>query len=162
MAEYTYNDINIVCGNERVSNALGKVCYYGYSAKEVLENALNDACKFVLKKVDMDNPKPFGDISGNWYPFMIVKKEETPKYVPFNNLEEFLEASLEHNRNHSLSKVRGIWLRNKEDGTICLITSINEDTNYLYFNLVAESLEDILCNYCFLDGTPCGKLQEGK
>ena len=42
MDKYTYDDINIAGDNERVSNAFGKECYYGYSAKEVLDNALND------------------------------------------------------------------------------------------------------------------------
>ena len=44
-------------------------------------------------------------------------------YKPFNNIEEIIEASLEHNKNHYLSKVGGLWLKSKEDGIICLITS---------------------------------------
>ena len=41
MYEYTYDDVNFIGGSERVANALGKECYYGFSAKQVLENAQN-------------------------------------------------------------------------------------------------------------------------
>ena len=66
MAEYSYDDVNFIGGTERVANALGKECYYGFSAKQVLENAQNDRGSSILKRVDNDNYKPFGDTRGGW------------------------------------------------------------------------------------------------
>ena len=121
MLKYTYDDINIIY-NERVSDAFGKECYYGYNVQEVLDNALNDKCKFILRWVDTDGPKPFGDIQGNWYPFMIVKKEESKfQYVPFKSMEELVDRYSEVMRAVDYDSFEdgilqwGMWLKNVDD-----------------------------------------------
>lgn len=183
MRKYTYDDINIIGGNERVSNAFGKECYYGYNVQEVLDNALNDRCKFILRQVDMDNPEPFGDTSNRWYPFMIVKKEESkPEYVSFTNQEEFLsyyawykDSLAKSSSAHCLSKLEGVWLKRKYSNTLYMVTEIwdrgvtigninlrttgNEDNeDYFTTNDVTKWCE-LYENYTFPDGTPCGSLK---
>lgn len=179
MAKYTYDDINIAGNNERVSNAFGKECYYGYSAKEVLDNALNDRCKFILRRVDMDNPKPFGDTGDRWYPFMIIKKEDPkPEYTPFKNQEEFLnhyvyhkDRLVESSSTHQLSSLGGVWLKDKyltafymvieiwSDGVVIgdikMKTAKRGNGEYFTMNDVTKWCE-LLEDYTFLDGSPCG------
>ena len=181
MLKYTYDDINII-GNERVSDAFGKECYYGYSAKEVLDNALNDRCKFILRRVDMDNPEPLGDTSNRWYPFMIVKKEEQkPEYIPFTNQEEFLnhyawyrDSLTEGLSAHRLSSLGGVWLRGKGSTALYMVIEIWDDGvvigdikmettrrgngEYFTVNGVTGWCE-LLKDYTFPDGTPCGSLK---
>lgn len=161
MIEYTKEDIIIFSDDERLKDAIGKECYFSDYPNYIITDINEDKCSLSkLEEIETGYKYPFFNTEGRSYECIIIKKEEPKEYIPFESIEEFIEASLEHNRSHSLSKVHGIWLKNKEDGTTSLIISINENTNYLYFNLRAESLEDIFCNYCFLDDTPCGKLQE--
>ena len=183
MLKYTYDDINIIGGSERVSNAFGKECYYGYNVQEVLNNALNDKCKFILKWVDMDNPKPFGDIQGNWYPFMIIKKEDPkPEYVPFKNQEEFLnyyahhkDRLVESSSTRQLSSLGGVWLKDKHLATFYMVTEIWGDGviigdtkmktvksgkgEYFTMNDITD-WHELLEDYTFLDGAPCGREEE--
>ena len=165
MGKYAFKDIIIDPTSEKARNYIGKMVYFADNPTDCLTyaNSGYDDMAMILESIQLDSNFPFrfGAHEEYYFSCIIPKKEEPePEYVPFDNIEELIEASLEHNRSHSLSKVHGIWLKNKEDGTTSLITSINENTNYLYFNLRAESLEDIFCNYCFLDDIPCGKLQE--
>ena len=166
MLKYTYDDINII-DNERVFDAFGKECYYGQNVQEVLDNALNDKCKFILRWVDRDGPKPFGDIQGNWYPFMIIKKEDPkPKseYVPFDIIEEFVKASLIHNKDHYLAGT-GIWVKelyDDDDAPVCttMVNSLCMSDNTIFVDGIWLSLKEVLNSYTFLDGTPCGKQAE--
>ena len=165
MLKYTYDDINIIGDNERVSNAFGKECYYGYSAKEVLDNALNDKCKFILRQVDMDNPKPFGDISNRWYPFMIVKKEEQkPGYVPFKNVSEFIGAyrkveAIQLKKENFYLSIRGIWLKYKATDARLMVTEMWGNGLIIGSDNAVTRWNELLKYYEFLDGTPCGILE---
>ena len=162
MKEYSYENIIFNPTFENIRNYIGKMVYYADSPSLCLKYANNNNTDHaaILTDVISGNDKPFyfGAYRERAYGCIIPKKE----YSPFYNIEEFIEASLEHNKNHFLSKVGGLWLKSKEDETICLITNINENTNYLHFNFKADSLDDIFYEYCFLDDTPCGKLKESK
>ena len=182
MYEYTYDDVNFIGGSERVANAIGKECYYGFSAKQVLEHAQNDKSSSVLKWVDNDNYKPFGDAQGGWYPFMIVKQETEPKYVPFKSKEEFLEKYLEVKGNLESDSFEGgllqcgMWIKVEglSDG-YCMVTEIWNDGVVLgYSDLrtiqevsgrystvsVTTSWDNLCKDFTFLDGSPCGGLKE--
>lgn len=171
MLKYTYDDINII-DNERVSDAFGKECYYGYSVKEVLDNALNDRCKFILRQVDMDNPEPFGDTSNRWYPFMIVKKEESKfQYVPFKSMKELVDRYSEVMRAVDYDSFEdgilqwGMWLKNVDDNgrpVYILVCEIKDEGVKLdehgWFNW-----EELFSKgFLFPNDTPCGKLVEVK
>ena len=180
MYEYTYDDVNFIGGSERVANAIGKECYYGFSAKQVLEHAQNNEGASVLKCVDNDNYKPFGDAHGGWYPFMIVKQEPEPKYVPFISKEEFLEKYLEVKNDLESDSFEGsllqcgMWIKVEgvSDG-YCMVTEIWNDGVVLgysklftieevpgrYSTVTETTTWDNLCKgFTFLDGSPCGRL----
>ena len=167
MAEYSYDDVNFIGGTERVANALEKECYYGFSAKQVLENAQNDRGSSILKRVDNDNYKPFGDTRGGWYPFMIVKKEPAPGYVPFKSKEEFVERYKEVMEVAEFDSFEdnlfqcGMWLKHADDDpskSVYRLVSLIKDagvriSEWGFFDWG----ELLLAGFLFLDDTPCGK-----
>ena len=170
MAEYSYDDVNFIGGTERVANALEKECYYGFSAKQVLENAQNDRGSSILKRVDNDNYKPFGDTRGGWYPFMIVKKEPAPRYVPFKSKEEFVERYKEVMEVAEFDSFEdnlfqcGMWLKHADDDpskSVYRLVSLIKDagvriSEWGFFDWG----ELLLAGFLFLDDTPCGKEEE--
>ena len=172
MAEYSYDDVNFIGGTERVANALEKECYYGFSAKQVLENAQNDRGSSILKRVDNDNYKPFGDTRGGWYPFMIVKKEPAPRYVPFKPKEEFVERYKEVMEVVELDSFEdnlfqcGMWLKHADDDpgkSVYRLVSLIKDegvriSEWGFFDWG----ELLLAGFLFLDDTPCGRRKNDK
>ena len=172
MAEYSYDDVNFIGGTERVANALGKECYYGFSAKQVLENAQNDRGSSILKRVDNDNYKPFGDTRGGWYPFMIVKKEPAPRYVPFKSKEEFVERYKEVMEVVEFDSFEdnlfqcGMWLKHADDDpskSVYRLVSLIKDTGVRISERgFFDWGELLLAGFLFLDDTPCGRRKNDK
>ena len=170
MVEYSYDDVNFIGGTERVANALEKECYYGFSAKQVLENAQNDRGSSILKRVDNDNYKPFGDIRGGWYPFMIVKKEPAPRYVPFKSKEEFVERYKEVMEVVEFDSFEdnlfqcGMWLKHADDDpskSVYRLVSLIKDAGVRISERgFFDWGELLLAGFLFLDDTPCGKEEE--
>ena len=170
MDEYSYDDVNFIGGTERVANALEKECYYGFSAKQVLENAQNDRGSSILKRVDNDNYKPFGDTRGGWYPFMIVKKEPAPRYVPFKSKEEFVERYKEVMEVVEFDSFEdnlfqcGMWLKHADDDpskSVYRLVSLIKDAGVRISERgFFDWGELLLAGFLFLDDTPCGKEEE--
>ena len=175
MAEYTYEDIIIDPTSEEAKNAIGEGCYFGSNPKTVLDFANCNEKKFlrVLECIKPEEDNPFYDYNYG-FPCIIPKKEEPkpkPKYVPFENITEFLDAYrntpdclpeevsyLSHN---------GIWLKDNEIDAYCMVTEIwdmgivigNKNITIgetTVFNDIT-SWDELLEDCTFLDGTPCGK-----
>ena len=175
MAEYTYKDIIIDPTSEEAKNAIGEGCYFGSNPKTVLDFANCNEKKFlrVLECIKPEEDNPFYDYNYG-FPCIIPKKEEPkpkPKYVPFENVTEFLDAYrntpdclpeevsyLSHN---------GIWLKDNEIDAYCMVTEIwdmgivigNKNITIgetTVFNDIT-SWDELLEDCTFLDGTPCGK-----
>lgn len=101
------------------------------------------------------------------FPYFVLEKveEPKPKYVPFKSKEEFIEAFHYHdNANYSETEDilmnYGMWLKSKDEGyfvQVWIITTSGIQTEY---SCCPESWEDLLANYTFLDGMPCGKSKE--
>ena len=172
MAEYTKNDVCAFRSDAGVINAIGKVCYFGETLEEVLENANTNEFAFILKEVNDIALTPFVTESGYSYSFMIVKKDNSlPKYIPFPSKERFMIAYDKHvNRHHycyfgnrvgpEVNYLKDIWLRNKEDGTLRQVIAIGTwgvNVGGLDYNIDWYSLFKV---YEFLDGSPCGIVYE--
>ena len=175
MAEYTYKDIIMDPTSEEAKNAIGEGCYFGSNPKTVLDFANCNEKKFlrVLECIKPEEDNPFYDYNYG-FPCIIPKKEEPkpkPKYVPFENVTEFLDAYrntpdclpeevsyLSHN---------GIWLKDNEIDAYCMVTEIwdmgivigNKNITIgetTVFNDIT-SWDELLEDCTFLDGIPCGK-----
>lgn len=120
------------------------------------------------------------DWAGYDFPYFVLEKvEPEPKYVPFENAEEFLDAYY-HNETENLDGVyhylatRGIWLKDKstEVPAYCMVTEVRDNgviisdkklstTGILIFNNTT-SWSELYESFTFLDGTLCGRLEESK
>ena len=95
------------------------------------------------------------------YPYFVLKKVEEPpkpKYVPFESKEEFIEAFHYHdNANYSetddILLNYGVWLKLNE--LYVLVTCISDE--YIKTFESCYFWNELLENFEFLDGSPCGK-----
>ena len=175
MAEYTYKDIIIDPTSEEAKNAVGKICYFSNSPRNILSDIYrNSAVEGIL--TNMDDGYFEVDNEGYWDCIIIKKEEPKPQYVPFKSKEEFIEAYHYHD-NAKYSETEdillnyGMWLWSNEDGSYKLVTEIwnagvvigddkmritNEEGHIDVCNDTTSWVK-LLSEYRFLDGSPCGK-----
>ena len=162
MAEYTYKDIIIDPTSEEAKNAIGKKCYMYDSPTMLLKMANSNDGARTLESID-ESDYPFNDKEfGSEWTCIIVKKEEPkPKYVPFQDGREFFNSYLSvesrlEKEDYFLSN-HGIWLMDCENGDYFLVTEIWGDGVVLGSNQTTTHWDDLLEDFIFLDGSPCGK-----
>ena len=175
MAEYTYKDIIIDPTSEEAKNAVGKICYFSNSPRNILSDIYrNSAVEGIL--TNMDDGYFEVDNEGYWDCIILKKEEPKPQYVPFKSKEEFIEAYHYHD-NAKYSETEdillnyGMWLWSNENGSYKLVTEIwnagvvigddkmritNEEGHIDAFNDTTSWIK-LFSEYRFLDGTPCGK-----
>ena len=167
MSEYSYNDIIMDPEDPRLEGAIGKECYFSDCPTKLLESARYNSALYLdcLTNISKEKACPFSDKNGSGWALIIIKKEEPkPKYVPFENAEEFIDAY--DNANYSvkngtaenkLFNYGGIWLRNKNDDSMYMVIEIWNDGVVLGSDQIATPWKYILDEYTFLDSTTCGK-----
>ena len=177
MAEYTYEDIIMDPEDPRLEGAIGKECYFSDYPKQLLNGARNNSPEYLdcLTDIRKEAACTFVDKNGSGWILIIIKKEEPkPEYVPFENAEEFLNAydytnhSVENGSiENKLINYGGIWLKDNEIDAYCMVTEI-WDTGVVIGNkniTIGEttvfnditSWEELLEDFIFIDGKPCGK-----
>ena len=169
MDEYTFKDLIIDPEAPGLENLIGKEVYFCTAPLDCLNRANTDYETGILREIREGLIWPFFiEVSNGMiinYACIIPKKEEPkPKYVPFESKEEFIEAFHYHdNVNYSETEDilmnYGMWLKSIEYdyGLVTRITDNvikvgNSSLNWTY----------LLDHYTFLDGTPCGRLEESK
>ena len=175
MAEYTYKDIIIDPNSEEAKNAVGKICYFSNSPRNILSDIYRkSAVEGILTNMDDGYFKV--DNEGYWDCIILKKEEPKPQYVPFKSKEEFIEAYHYHD-NAKYSETEdillnyGMWLWSNEDGSYKLVTEIwnagvvigddkmritNEEGHIDVFNDTTSWVK-LFSEYRFLDGSHCGK-----
>ena len=167
MAEYTYKDIIIDPTSEEAKNAIGKEVYFADTPASCLNAAKNNNKAYLgyLKKLDLgDEEQPFYvnefvvSAPSSWTCIIVKKEEPKPKYVPFESAEEFIDAFHYHdNANYSetddILLNYGMWLKLNE--LYVLVTCISDE--YIKTFESCYFWNELLENFEFLDGSPCGK-----
>ena len=163
MAEYTCKDIIIDPDSEEAKNAVGKICYFSNSPRNILSDIY---CKSAVEGIltNMDDGYFEVDNEGYWDCIILKKEEPKPKYVPFENADEFIDAYDSANFSvkngtveNKLLNYGGIWLRNKNDASMYMVIEIWNDGVVLGSDQIATPWKYLLDDYKFLDGSPCGK-----
>lgn len=151
--EYTYADVIIDPNDERVK--IGEKYYMGGTPNDVLESA-NEANDFFLNiLIDINNKDMFpfiGNSNNGYYGCLIKPKESQAKYVPYDLSKKEVR-----------DKLRGKWIVRKGSDAERLITSFTTDSygNWSYdVGFGGGNNNELLANYTFLDGTPCGEKVE--
>lgn len=158
MVEYTYADIIMDPNDPRLEGAIGKQCYLSDYPKNALYYARNNSTVDHLKSINKESACPFVSEHKASWAVAIIKKEEPKKYVPFESKEEFIEAFHYHdNANYSetddILLNYGVWLKLNE--LYVLVTCISDE--YIKTFESCYFWNELLENFEFLDGSPCGK-----
>ena len=157
MAEYTYKDIIIDPTSEEAKNAVGKICYFSNSPRNILSDIY---CKSAVEGIltNMDDGYFEVDNEGYWDCIILKKEEPKPKYVPFKSKEEFIEAfhyhdNAKYSETDDILMNYGMWLKLNE--LYVLVTCISDE--YIKTFESCYFWNELLENFEFLDGSPCGK-----
>ena len=167
MAEYTYEDIIMDPDDPRLEGAIGKECYLSDFPKIALDVARNNSTIDRLKRIATEETCPFvnEEEESNWA-VIILKKEEPKKYVPCETLDEFIESYKKAEERIAYSNTRdyiascGMWLRFNNDDVMCAVTEIWTDGVFIGHDHLKIEWKELFNFYDFLDGSPCGKLEE--
>ena len=171
MAEYTYENIIINPNKEGIESLIGKEVFFNSIPCLCLDaaNEKSTVSLGILVGIYKDSVNPFVVERNDTtfaYPCIIEKKEEPkPEYRPFNNSYEFINRYFclnTDNKEHLLQLlgVSAVWLKCKNDDIMCLVTEIWPDGVVLGIDRKTTSWKELLEDYVFLEGTPCGRLME--
>ena len=188
MDKYTFEELIINPKTPGLESLIGKEVYCNDVPLACLDHANEHRGTGILREVHHESTDyPFrvetseGGILG--FVCIIPKKEESePKYVPFENAEEFLDAYY-HNEISNLDGIyhylatRGIWLEGRGKDAYYMVAEIWDDGVVLgdnkmettkassdkYFTINSTTTwGELFENYTFLDSSPCGKLAEAE
>ena len=106
--------------------------------------------------------------NGFYYPYFVLEKTEPlkPEYVPFKSIEEFVERYTEVKEGTEFGTFEdnllqcGMWIKSKDDDDLSQITVIKEYGICIDTMSTIVLWENLLDDFEFIDGTPCGKLEE--
>ena len=146
MAEYTYKDIIIDPDSEEAKNAVGKICYFSNSPRNILSDIY---CKSAVEGIltNMDDGYFEVDNEGYWDCIILKKEEPKPEYIPFQDGREFFNSYLSvesrlEKEDYFLSN-HGIWLMDCENGDYFMVTEIWGDGVVLGSNQFTTSWNDL-------------------
>ena len=179
MAEYTYDNILINPSKEGIESLIGKEVYFEAKPSLCLKaaNEKSASNSGILVEIYKDSINPFcvkGKSGSYKYPCIIEKKEEPkPEFVPFKSADEFIDEY--DNANYSISSgtlenkllnYGGVWLKSKKDNSLCMVAGVSNNglvicdkerttSEPIEYNVRMPWVE-ILANFVFANGTPCG------
>lgn len=172
MSEYTYKDIIIDPTSEEAKNCIGKEVYFSDKPSVCLSYAKNNDKDFheLLMGIDEVDGCPFviGKQGMRWACIILKKEEPKPEFVPFDSADEFIDAYDSANyavrcgtMQNRLLNYGGIWLINTVNfASYMMVTEVWDDGLILGSDPEVVSWEELLRDYTFLDGAPCGKIKE--
>ena len=174
MDKYTRENLIIDPETRGLEDIIGKEVYANDVPLYCLKCANENLQVSILREIRKNDFFPFrvedpdGRILG--FDCIIVKKEEPkPEFIPFTSADEFIDAYDSANYSvktgtteNKLLDYGGIWLRYKNAEGMCMVTEIWKEGVVLGNDQEATSWNELLENYVFFDGTPCGKLKENK
>ncbi len=181
MAEYTFENLLLNPESPDLKSLVGKEVYYSNIPIICIRNANNDSSAGILEYVRECESYPFyvktdiGSVIN--YACIILKKEEPkPKYVPFENIDEFLSVychivTKDLDGVHRYLSTNGIWLKEKradDPDTFCMVHEMRKEGVFVgHADVVIDDgisyttfapWSKLCQGYTFLDGSPCGKL----
>lgn len=169
MPEYTYKDIIIDPTSDEAKNCIGKMAYHADSPSQCLSFANGGGSNHcgILKETKPYMNRPFM-FNTEWGCIIPKKEEPKPEYVPFESVDEFLDAYEDAKYSITNGTIEnrllnhgGIWLKRK-NGAYFNYYNVTELYKESGLVIGGSTLfwDILLMNYKFLDGTPCGKIKE--
>ncbi len=151
--KYTYEDIIINPEDERLKGAIGKEVYYDDKPILAVQYANQNVKTGTLIRLNKKGEQfPFcvqrREVEDKFnYVCIIIKKEPEVKYVPFDLSKKEVRDTL-----------RVKWVKHSNTGNEYQITQFSCRNNV--WTAIANTGEELLKYFTFLDGTPVGKKVE--
>ena len=165
--EYGYEDVIINPYLADVKAAIGKLCFFSVSPKEVIEtaNKYKDEAK-ILADIKDGN---FIDVDGTRWDCIIINRDQPkPEYVPFRNCSQFLDAYKSHRGDSlgntpgcQLASLGGVWIKSVKGGFFAMVTEVYGNGVVTRPDCGLVSWSEVYTMYVFPDGTPCGNVSTG-
>ena len=145
--KYTYDDVIINPKDPRVE--IGAEYCFGDIPQNLVEAAnSNNNFWARLEQVSVSEGFNFKREGGGWRSLLIRKKDSEKYYIPF-------DLSNKKDR----ARLRGVWIRPKDEPLLeCQIYAIDSDYIFVWARDGYLTPKELLDNWTFEDGTPCGKL----
>ena len=159
MPEYTYKDVIIDPEDPRVE--IGKEYYFGDFPKEALEYANKNGRGALLEDIDLVSHFPF--LMENFdesAPCLIRKKEPEKKYVPFDLSDPEVRKELMGKVITAKDRPFSIRYAELTIGCFELRDKDVDGVNCLRWLANGIEAEELVNEWKFADGSPCGKLVE--
>ena len=176
MAKYTYDNIIINPTQKGIKSLIGKEVYFHNNPSLCLENANEKSTSNlgILVEISKNSIVPFrieqkcGTCAHTCAHACIIEKKEEPKpeYVPFESIEEFVERYTEVKEGTEFGTFEdnllqcGMWIKSKDDDDLSQVTVIREYGICIDTMSTFVSWKNLLDDFEFIDGSPCGKLME--
>ena len=175
MDEYTFADLIINPEAPNLESLIGKEVYFNDVPTFCIRNANDDYMVGILMGIHIWESAPFYvEIPSGLllnYACIIPKKEESePKYIPFESVNEFIDA-YDYCVNYRISRgsienkllsYGGIWLKGKVSGFYYMVVEIRSDGVVLAGDQDVIFWSELLKDYVFLEDSSCGRLVEEK
>lgn len=174
MDEYTFENLIINPETPGLGDLIGKEVYFNDIPIYCIKQANDDYKVGILTEIRKDYSAPFfvETPSGCMlnYACIIPKKEDPkPKYIPFESVNEFIDAydcanySVKNGTvENKLLSYGGIWLKGKVSGFYYMVAEIRSDGVVLAGDQDVIFWSELLKDYVFLDDSSCGRLVEEK
>lgn len=159
MSEYAFADIitgkDILTDQVKDKDIIGAKGYFASDFKTIVDSFDDKTFPAPLLEGTLEAVSYNGRFKrkedGIYFDYFIHKKEPVKKYVPF-------DLSREEDR----ARLRGAWVREKEAPFLEQeIAGLATNVALVFLNdVVSVGVANLLEEYEFVDGTPCGKLVE--
>lgn len=163
---YDIQDVISVYDINKHKGMLDKECFFATSIDKVIDYANYGYGLSLLSKIDYNN-NTFLALNGKSYKYAILKKKKKIIFRPFRTAEEFIrEVQKRSKLFHGLdgNMLPAIWVKNIKSDFITCITCISTDTDMLcgvhLLNQYLVTFSELLNDYIFFDGTPCGMINK--
>ncbi len=163
---YDIGDVVCIFSLKKHKGLSGKECFFANSIENVIEYANYGYNSNVLVLVSYED-KTFLATDGNHYKYLIPRKNKNIIFRPFRTAEEFIRevkkrSKLFYGLNGNM--LPAIWVRNIKENLLTSIICINTNFDTIeevhYSNHYVISFSQLMSEYVFYDGTPCGMIDD--
>lgn len=160
---YNYKDVIIDPYSEATEAAIGKLCYFSVSPKDVLDTANRNNGE-VSTLVGVKDDYFLDEDETRWDCIIVSKDKPKPKYIPFETRSQFLDAyrchrgeDPENTPGHQLASLGGVWVKSVKCDFYAMVTEVYDNGVVTRPDCGLVSWDELYTTYVFPDDTPCGE-----
>ena len=160
--EYGYDDVIINPYLADARTAIGKLCFFSNSPRDVIIVANEYKVEAKILKDIKDGC--FIDKNGTKWDCIIVSRDKPEiRYSPFKTPSQFISAYKQHRDEdpksvecHQLASLGGIWLKSSKHNFCAMVVEVYSDGIVTRPDWGIVTWDELCKIFVFPDGTPCG------